>query len=140
MRLGDEGSGYWIGRAALRAVLRQADKRGPETMLVSPGVYDWSRDPGGRLFLRSAAKRDVPILIGFANSAPPIWSSEFPPPWIAVMPPCRATTPTVTVRVPAVRAAPDAEPITDDGARARERGPSAPRRPGEAAVPPRGYA
>ena len=27
--LGDEGSGYWIGRAALRAVLRQADRRGP---------------------------------------------------------------------------------------------------------------
>jgi N-acetylglucosamine kinase-like BadF-type ATPase len=31
--LGDEGSGYWIGRAALRAVLRQADKRGPVTAL-----------------------------------------------------------------------------------------------------------
>jgi N-acetylglucosamine kinase len=31
--LGDEGSGYWIGRAALRAVLRQSDHRGPETML-----------------------------------------------------------------------------------------------------------
>src|SRR4029079_3077531 len=27
--LGDEGSGYWMGRAALRAVLRQADRRGP---------------------------------------------------------------------------------------------------------------
>ena len=24
--LGDEGSGYWIGRAALRAVLREADQ------------------------------------------------------------------------------------------------------------------
>jgi len=32
--LGDEGSGYWIGRAALRAVLRQADRRGPETVLT----------------------------------------------------------------------------------------------------------
>src|SRR5687768_3962866 len=32
--LGDEGSGYWIGRAALRAVLRQADKRGPSTALT----------------------------------------------------------------------------------------------------------
>jgi len=31
--LGDEGSGYWIGRAALRAVLREADKRGPATAL-----------------------------------------------------------------------------------------------------------
>ncbi|PYR76925.1 MAG: ATPase [Acidobacteria bacterium] len=32
--LGDEGSGYWIGRAALRAVLREADKRGPVTSLT----------------------------------------------------------------------------------------------------------
>jgi N-acetylglucosamine kinase-like BadF-type ATPase len=32
--LGDEGSGYWIGRAALRAVLRAADQRGPATMLT----------------------------------------------------------------------------------------------------------
>src|SRR6478672_8974858 len=31
--LGDEGSGYWIGRAALRAVLRQSDRRGPKTAL-----------------------------------------------------------------------------------------------------------
>jgi N-acetylglucosamine kinase-like BadF-type ATPase len=32
--LGDEGSGYWIGRAALRAVLREADRRGPVTRLT----------------------------------------------------------------------------------------------------------
>ena len=32
--LGDEGSGYWIGRAALRAVLRQADRRGTDTVLT----------------------------------------------------------------------------------------------------------
>ena len=32
--LGDEGSGYWIGRAALRAVLRDADRRGPATALT----------------------------------------------------------------------------------------------------------
>lgn len=32
--LGDEGSGYWIGRSALRAVLREADRRGPETALT----------------------------------------------------------------------------------------------------------
>lgn len=32
--LGDEGSGYWIGRAALRAVLREADHRGPRTGLT----------------------------------------------------------------------------------------------------------
>jgi N-acetylglucosamine kinase-like BadF-type ATPase len=32
--LGDEGSGYWIGRAALRAVLRESDHRGPKTALT----------------------------------------------------------------------------------------------------------
>ena len=32
--LGDEGSGYWIGRAALRAVLREADQRGKPTALT----------------------------------------------------------------------------------------------------------
>jgi N-acetylglucosamine kinase-like BadF-type ATPase len=32
--LGDEGSGYWIGRQALRAVVRQADTRGPATSLT----------------------------------------------------------------------------------------------------------
>ena len=33
--LGDEGSGYWIGRAALRAVLREADRRGDATQLTA---------------------------------------------------------------------------------------------------------
>jgi N-acetylglucosamine kinase-like BadF-type ATPase len=32
--LGDEGSGYWIGRLALRAVVREADGRGPQTRLT----------------------------------------------------------------------------------------------------------
>jgi len=32
--LGDEGSGYWIGRRALAAVARDADARGPQTALT----------------------------------------------------------------------------------------------------------
>jgi N-acetylglucosamine kinase-like BadF-type ATPase len=32
--LGDEGGGFWIGRAALNAVVRQFDGRGPATMLT----------------------------------------------------------------------------------------------------------
>jgi N-acetylglucosamine kinase-like BadF-type ATPase len=32
--LGDEGSGYWLGRQALRAVVRAADGRGPATALT----------------------------------------------------------------------------------------------------------
>lgn len=37
--LGDEGSGYWIGRRALAAVARDADGRGPRTRLT-PLVLD----------------------------------------------------------------------------------------------------
>lgn len=33
--LGDEGSGYWIGRRALAAVVRHADGRGPTTSLTA---------------------------------------------------------------------------------------------------------
>jgi N-acetylglucosamine kinase-like BadF-type ATPase len=33
--IGDEGSGYWIGREAVRAVMRQADGRGPATSLTT---------------------------------------------------------------------------------------------------------
>lgn len=36
--IGDEGSGYWIGRRALGAVVFQADGRGPATMLT-PMVF-----------------------------------------------------------------------------------------------------
>src|SRR5213078_4483038 len=33
--IGDEGSGYWIGREALAAVMRAGDGRGPETGLTA---------------------------------------------------------------------------------------------------------
>jgi N-acetylglucosamine kinase-like BadF-type ATPase len=34
--LSDEGSGYWLGREALRAVVRAADGRGPQTAMTAP--------------------------------------------------------------------------------------------------------
>ncbi|MET9435313.1 BadF/BadG/BcrA/BcrD ATPase family protein [Streptomyces sp. NPDC006551] len=34
--LGDAGSGFWLGREALRAVLRSLDGRGPATVLAGP--------------------------------------------------------------------------------------------------------
>ena len=48
--LGDEGSGYWIGRAAIRAVLREADRRGPETALTgdAPGALRRATGSGTR--------------------------------------------------------------------------------------------
>ncbi|MFI9168079.1 N-acetylglucosamine kinase [Streptomyces lincolnensis] len=33
--LGDDGSGFWMGRAAVRSALRMADGRGPETTLAA---------------------------------------------------------------------------------------------------------
>src|SRR5262249_50743045 len=48
--IGDEGSGYWIGREALAAVMRAGDGRGPSTELTSDilshfNVADVSRLP-----------------------------------------------------------------------------------------------
>jgi O-glycosyl hydrolase len=50
--------------------------RAPETFQVSPGVYDWTRDAGGRTFLELAHAYQVPVLVGFANSAPAAWTTN----------------------------------------------------------------
>jgi N-acetylglucosamine kinase len=57
--VGDEGSGYWIGREAVAAVMRAADGRGPRTRLTDEilahfGVADASRLP------RIVYDREVP--------------------------------------------------------------------------------
>lgn len=57
--IGDEGSGYWIGREAVAAVMRGSDGRGPATRLTAEilahfGVADVSRLP------RIVYDRDVP--------------------------------------------------------------------------------
>jgi N-acetylglucosamine kinase-like BadF-type ATPase len=57
--IGDEGSGYWIGREALAAVMRASDGRGPATALAADvlahlRVNDESRLP------RIVYDRDVP--------------------------------------------------------------------------------
>ena len=71
--IGDAGSGYWIGRAALDAVMRAHDGRGPATALtervrvVFPALEDayieLQRDPGkvGRI---AAFGKDVAELAG----------------------------------------------------------------------------
>jgi N-acetylglucosamine kinase-like BadF-type ATPase len=41
--LGDEGSGYWIGRRALTAVVRSADGRGPATTLTARALAHFDR-------------------------------------------------------------------------------------------------
>lgn len=55
-RLGDEGAGYWIGKEAIRAILKMLDGRGPKTMLADlvfhhfhfenhEELYDWAYGP-----------------------------------------------------------------------------------------------
>jgi O-glycosyl hydrolase len=50
--------------------------RAVQSVLTSPGVYKWSADAGGMDFLRLAHKHGVPILEGFANSAPSAWTTN----------------------------------------------------------------
>lgn len=46
------------------------------TFLVANGRYDWSADPGGVHFLRLAASYHVPVLSGFVNSAPALFTTD----------------------------------------------------------------
>jgi O-glycosyl hydrolase len=50
--------------------------RAPQSLMTSVGSYDWSRDPGGSYFLKSASDHGVATLIGFVNSAPKNWTSN----------------------------------------------------------------
>jgi O-glycosyl hydrolase len=50
--------------------------RAPETFLVAPGHYDWTRDRGGVTFVRLAARHHVPVIVGFVNSAPSVWTTN----------------------------------------------------------------
>src|SRR5580704_11999297 len=47
--IGDEGSGYWIGREALAAVMRAADGRGPATGLTAEILAHFGVDEVSRL-------------------------------------------------------------------------------------------
>ncbi len=50
--LGDDGSGYYLGRAALRAVMRAHDRRGPYTVLTEAVLAHWSLNEPERLLYR----------------------------------------------------------------------------------------
>jgi N-acetylglucosamine kinase-like BadF-type ATPase len=47
--IGDEGSGYWIGREALAAIMRAVDGRGPETRLTEDVLAHFNIDDTSRL-------------------------------------------------------------------------------------------
>ena len=57
--IGDEGSGYWIGRESLAAVMRAADGRGPETRLTAGILRHFNVDDESRL-PRIVYDRDLP--------------------------------------------------------------------------------
>jgi N-acetylglucosamine kinase len=59
--LGDEGSGYWIGREALAAAMRASDGRGPWTELVGEVTAQFGVDDAAQL-PRSVYDRDDPVL------------------------------------------------------------------------------
>jgi glucosamine kinase len=57
--IGDEGSGYWIGREALAAVMRARDGRGPSTELTAAMLAHFQVDDVSRL-PRIVYDREVP--------------------------------------------------------------------------------
>ena len=62
--LGDEGSGYWIGRLALRAVVRHADGRGRETILTPRLLGHFGLTGAGELIRRVYHEELAPSAIG----------------------------------------------------------------------------
>lgn len=76
--LGDDGSGFWLGRQAVRAVLAELDGRGEPTMLRYPvlatltGSDRRQEEPGRQLELLRDAVYDAPpiALAGLAGLVP----------------------------------------------------------------------
>ncbi|MCP2635092.1 hypothetical protein K0817_000735 [Microbacterium sp. HD4P20] len=64
--MGDAGSGYWIGREALEAVMREYDGRGPATRLTDVARERWPDLAQAYISLQSAEDR-VSIIASFAE-------------------------------------------------------------------------
>lgn len=64
--MGDAGSGYWIGREALDAVMREYDGRGPATRLTDVARERWPDLAQAYISLQSAEDR-VSIVASFAE-------------------------------------------------------------------------
>jgi N-acetylglucosamine kinase-like BadF-type ATPase len=63
--MGDAGSGYWIGRAALDAVMRAHDGRGPATSLTAVAQERWADLSSAYIALQASEDR-VRIVASFA--------------------------------------------------------------------------
>jgi N-acetylglucosamine kinase-like BadF-type ATPase len=71
--LGDEGSGYWLGRQALHAVVRASDGRGPATTLTARlfahfGITQ-SRDLVHEVYYRLSQPSAIAALSGIVHTA-----------------------------------------------------------------------
>lgn len=69
--LGDEGSGYWLGLEGLRAVVRAADGRGPQTAL-SAALLEAVGLPSARDLIAWLYRADVPRTPEIARLAEPV--------------------------------------------------------------------
>lgn len=63
---------YNIGGGGVGVTVPQ---HAPQDFLTGSGRYDWTRDAAGQRFLGLAHSDRVPVLIGFVNSAPPLWKT-----------------------------------------------------------------
>ncbi|HZD38838.1 MAG TPA: BadF/BadG/BcrA/BcrD ATPase family protein, partial [Actinomycetes bacterium] len=66
--LGDDGSGFWLGRESLRACLAHLDGRGPQTMLTGPvlralGVAAPPDEPSAARRIKEAVYRRPPVAL-----------------------------------------------------------------------------
>ena len=71
--LGDEGSGYWIGLAALRSVMQAADGRGPQTSLTAQILGHWGLETPESLvrhvYREGVSPADIAALAGLVERA-----------------------------------------------------------------------
>jgi N-acetylmuramic acid 6-phosphate etherase len=71
--LGDEGSGYAIGQAALRAVMRASDGRGPQTILTQAVLSHWSlaapQNLISRVYIDQISPNDIAALAVLVEAA-----------------------------------------------------------------------
>jgi N-acetylmuramic acid 6-phosphate etherase len=71
--LGDDSSGYAIGRAALRAIMRAQDGRGPQTQLARLILEHWSLDAPEdlvrRVYTMQASTQDIAALAELVDAA-----------------------------------------------------------------------
>lgn len=73
--IGDIGSGYWLGRAALEAAMRDYDGRGPATALRAVAEARWADLSEAYILLQTAEDR-VSVIAGFARDVADLAASD----------------------------------------------------------------